>query len=664
MRLAVRSSGAGGAMWATGQARLGDIQVVVSGSGALQPGRTEEVRSGLSGAVRRVHVRDGDVVTQGQVLAELDNEAVLLAFEQARLNYEAESERLADMHAGRSGDVTDAAVRAAELKVETARLSLEAREKTARDLSVRADTAALVSQVEIAIGDDVPAGAHLLTLVEGPYARTRVLVPEDSIGNVRVGDRGSVIIAPLPQAHMVRIGLDEGSVYGLKIGDRVRGTVTGQWVPGVSATSEGSVVRIERVGNLFQVTCRLPGLPVDVLTGARVSVEIYPSGRQDGIHVIYNGGNVFMATDEHYLQLQHSAGNGHPASVVRVATQGVKDSSGVVNFEVTLQLDTFPQGARAGMSAHGYIAPAGMSAVSVLTTLETPSRKIITPVGGKAAAIPVREGDLVTPGQLLVTLDNETVLHQLEMARNDLAVQENALRNLTSPQYTEREFQSQDLRLRQAEVNLSARADDVGSLTIRAPQAGKIIGWNTGAGVGRSLAVGFLFCRVANYDGMEVTIQVDELEVDKLQAGMAATVTVDALPGQTFGAQIKSVSQEGVYQQGVSRFAVVLSVEASPRLRSQMTSTAKITVAGKEGALLVPAEAVTFLGDGRGEVNVVQADGSAEPVEIQIGLHNDAHVEVLSGLVAGARVVTGVVQPTTGRIPGFSIPRPGILAPR
>lgn len=664
-QLAVRSAVSGGTMWATGEAKIGNIQVTVSGSGALQPGRVEEVRSTLAGTIRRVHVRDGDTVTKGLILAELDNEAVLIALEQARLAYESESERLADMRAGRSSNVSEAAIRAAELKVETARLNLEAREKAANGLVVRAETAAMVSRIEVSAGDEVPAGGHLLTLLEGPHGRVRVQVAEDRIAAVRVGAPGSVILAPLPQTHMVKVSIDESSVYGLRVGDRASGTVTGQWVPGASAAADGTVTRIEKVGNLFQVTCRLPGLPAEVLSGARVSVDLYPSGRQDGILTIYTGGSVYLATDEYYLQTQHGAGAGHAATVVSIATQGVRDSLGTVNFEVTLQLHVFPQGARAGMSAHACLGVAGFDPVYSLTSLETLSRKITTAVGGKVTSIGVREGDLVLPGHVLVTLGNDTVKHQLETARNDLAVQENALRDLTSPQYSERELQSQELRFRQAEVTLTARTDDAAALTVRAPQAGRVTGWNVNAEIGRNIAIGFLFCRVANYDGMELTIQVDELQVDRLRAGMPATVTVDALPGRTFEAQVKSVSQEGVYQTGVSRFAVVISVQSSPRLRSQMTSTARIAVAEKTGVLLVPAEAVTFLGDGKGEVSLVLADGSAVVREVEVGLHNDALVEIVSGLQVGDRVVTGVVQvPRVTGFPGLSIPRAGTLPVR
>ncbi|MDP2871411.1 MAG: efflux RND transporter periplasmic adaptor subunit [Bacillota bacterium] len=661
----------GAGTWATGTAARGNIKVTVTGSGALEPGASEEVRTAVTGTVRRVLVKEGDAVIAGQVLAELENEDVRLALEQARLNYDIESERLEEMRAGVSSGVSESQVRAAELKVETARLTLEARQKAVEDLTVRAAASGQVSKLDAGVGDDVSSGGTLLTILVGPYARVRVPVPEERIATVKAGIRASVILSPLPSVHMVKVSLGETSVYGLKVGDRVRGAVPGLWVPGQGLASEGTVTQIEQSGNLFVVTCRLPGLPADVLAGARVSVELYPSQRHDGVLAIYGGGSLYLATDDKGLELQHMAGLGHGASVISVNPQGVPDATGKASFEVTVQLDGYPEGALAGVSAHTCLfLPAGpYSATSVL---ETELRKQVTSAGGKVAMCFARAGDLVVQGQALMVLDNDTVRNQLEQARNDLAVQENSLRELTSPAYTAREILSQELKFRQVELALDARLRDAEALLVKAPGSGKVVSLNSAVVPGRSASTGTLLCRIANYDSMRVTIQVDELEVAQLRPGMPATVAVDALPGSTFAAQIASVSQEGVYQQGVSKFAVVLTVEGSPTLRSQMTATPTISVAEKRDVLLVPAEAVVFLGGERGEVTVVKNDGTTATQEVTIGLHNDASVEITAGLEAGAQVVTGVVGSGTNRgiggstIPGFTAPGQGqqITRPR
>jgi RND family efflux transporter MFP subunit len=657
--------GTGGSQlaWATGTAARGNITVTVTGTGALEPGISEEVRTAVSGTLRRVLVKEGDTVSAGQVLAELENEDVRLALQQARLNYDVESERLHEMRAGASSSVSESQVRAAELKVETARLALEARQKAVDELTVRAAVTGRITKIDAGLGDEVAAGGSLLTVLAGPYARVRMQVPDDRIAAVKEGTPASVILSPLPAVHMVKVSLGETSVYGLKVGDKVRASVPGLWVPGAGLTSNGTVTQIELSGSMFVVTCRLPGLPPEVLPGARVSVELCPSQRSDGVLTIYSGGSVYLATDDKGLEADHLAGHGHKATVVAINPQGILDAGGKASFEVTVQLDGYPAGALAGIPANTcLLLPSGP--YSATSPLETDLRKHVTVMGGKVSSLLVRAGDPVVQGQPLMVLDNDPARNQLEQARNDLSVQENALRELTQPAYTEREILSQELKYRQADLSLAARIRDAEALQIRAPQAGRVTALNSAVIPGRSASTGTLVCRVTNTETMRVTIQVDELEVAQLRPGMRATVTVDALPGSSFSAQIASVSQEGVYQQGVSKFPVVLTVEGSPMLRSQMTATARVSVAEKRDVLLVPAEAVVFLGGDRGEVTVVKPDGSTAAQEVTIGLYNDASVEVLKGLDAGTQVVTGVVGSTTnwgggGSIPGMTVPRAG-----
>ena len=77
-----------------------------------------------------------------------------------------------------------------------------------------------------------------------------------------------------------------------------------------------------------------------------------------------------------------------------------------------------------------------------------------------------------------------------------------------------------------------------------------------------------------------------------------------------------------------------------------MTATVDVTVAEKDGVLVLPASAVT----GRGEtatVTVRTASGD-EQKQVTIGLRGDDNVEIAGGLSAGDVVVTKVSSTTTG----------------
>ncbi|MFA9424387.1 MAG: efflux RND transporter periplasmic adaptor subunit, partial [Sedimentibacter sp.] len=68
--------------------------------------------------------------------------------------------------------------------------------------------------------------------------------------------------------------------------------------------------------------------------------------------------------------------------------------------------------------------------------------------------------------------------------------------------------------------------------------------------------------------------------------------------------------------------------------------------------LLVPIESV-FEENGVQKVEILDAEGQAEVVEIETGLMNDMFVEVLSGLQEGQLVVTGS---TNDLMPSQTVP--------
>jgi len=648
-----------GLAWASAAVQVGDIEVTVTGTAALQPTGVERVRTAVSGTIRRVLAQEGDRVTAGQPLLELDNESVLLALEQAFLNYEAEVEKLEQLRASAGGTGGNTALRSAELAVASARMTLETRQQQVQDLQVRAPVGGIVGEVAVHAGDQVGTGGLLATLLDDTGGHVKITVGEDRVRDVRPGDPASIILGPLPQISTVRLVLDEISVYGLRVGDRVEANIAGEWVSSQSFRLYGSIVSITpKSGRLFDVVCRLPGVPASVPAGASIPyMQIYPSGEQGKGTVITAAGNLTIETDAWGLEELHAAGEGLAAEVLAVPLQGTRTQSGAVAYEVTLVLTEPSAEARSGMSVHAAVEPGAGGPIYSLSTYDLPLGRLTSSSGGKVQEVLVRAGDEVAAGQLLMVLTNDNLLHQLEQARNDLVVQENRLRDLGAGSSAERDLRAQEIRVRQAELALEARQAEAEGLVVMAPQAGRISGWSSDLAAGRNVNSGFEVCRVLNYDTMEMRIMVDELQVAGLRRGMAAAVTVDALPGQVFEAVVRDVSEEGQYSQGVSRFEVVLQLAGATGLRAQMTANATISVAQKRGVLIAPAEAVTLFGGTRGAVNVLAANGAIEAREIQVGLRSVSQVEVTGGLTAGERVITGMAgsNQNTGRfgtVPG------------
>jgi len=70
----------------TAKVERGDLEVRVSGTGAVEAAAQEEVRTLMSGTITRFDMKDGQQVTAGQLLAELDVEDLSLQIEKARLD--------------------------------------------------------------------------------------------------------------------------------------------------------------------------------------------------------------------------------------------------------------------------------------------------------------------------------------------------------------------------------------------------------------------------------------------------------------------------------------------------------------------------------------------------------------------------------------------------
>jgi multidrug efflux pump subunit AcrA (membrane-fusion protein) len=151
---------------------------------------------------------------------------------------------------------------------------------------------------------------------------------------------------------------------------------------------------------------------------------------------------------------------------------------------------------------------------------------------------------------------------------------------------------------------------------------------------------------------MEVRAKVTEVDRDNLQAGQAATVQIDALPGRTFTAKVgplsASASRGSFFEtSAVRQFDITLNLDKpDPAMRAG--SSLRLTIDGREipNALHVPRQAVfeksgknyVFLQNGdrfeRHDVKVVTATESRAVVD---GLHEGDVIALVDPDVATSR---------------------------
>ncbi len=140
---------------------------------------------------------------------------------------------------------------------------------------------------------------------------------------------------------------------------------------------------------------------------------------------------------------------------------------------------------------------------------------------------------------------------------------------------------------------------------------------------------------------LELTVQVDEIDVIGVKPGQKANIEVDALSPRLLEGQVKSISPLPKQESGVIVYDVTISfsIPEDTGLKVGMSATADIVTAERSNVLLVPERAIRQNSEGKNVVDVM-ADGQPTERTVVVGISDGIQTEVLQGLVEGEEVVT------------------------
>lgn len=221
-------------LYVTEPVKRGDLALTVSANGTLQPTRTVNVGSELSGTVRRVLVDVNDEVKKGQVLVELDTDKLnaqlgrsraALASAQARLvqsqaslrEAEANMKRLEEVQRISGGKLPSAAeldggraaleraqadVQAAKASVDDAKASLVTVETDLSKAAIKSPIDGVILTRSVDPGNAVAASLQAVTLFtvaeDLKQLRLEVAVDEADVGGVQQGQTASFTVSAYP----------------------------------------------------------------------------------------------------------------------------------------------------------------------------------------------------------------------------------------------------------------------------------------------------------------------------------------------------------------------------------------------------------------------------------------------------------------------------------
>lgn len=136
-----------------------------------------------------------------------------------------------------------------------------------------------------------------------------------------------------------------------------------------------------------------------------------------------------------------------------------------------------------------------------------------------------------------------------------------------------------------------------------------------------------------------VTIAVDEHDIAKLQPGMAAEVTVNALRGQVFEGTVTDLSYTGTNNGGSSKFSVEITLPMAEEMISGMSAAVSISLFTKMDVLTIPVAALVEQGTQTVVYTGLDSETGAptSAVAVTTGVSDGEQVEILSGLESGQR---------------------------
>ena len=355
-------------------------------------------------------------------------------------------------------------------------------------------------------------------------------------------------------------------------------------------------------------------------------------------------------------------------------------------------------------------------------------------VSGEIIELPIKEGDYVKQGELLVRIKpdiyqaridetNAMLLTQkarMEQARASLLEAEAVfeqnkklyetgaiskkeyVQSKTNYEAQKANFNAAKYQVQSSEAQLEQAKEELQKTIIRSPRNGTISKLAVEVGervLGNTQSIGTELLRIANMDQMEVQVQVNENDIVNVSVGDTANIEVDAYPDRSFNgvvteiANSAEISGEGTNEQ-VTNYEVKIRVATPhnldmvgdtqlvqqtsqempednfvPSFKPGMSATVDVQTQTVRNVVSVPIQAVTvrdFADENRSAQNdttgsdttdvdedliipeedmrkvvFVVEDGEAKRKEVKTGISDNTHIQVLSGLEAGERVVTG-----------------------
>ena len=249
------------------------------------------------------------------------------------------------------------------------------------------------------------------------------------------------------------------------------------------------------------------------------------------------------------------------------------------------------------------------------TTVKVGTGSTVTAsASGKVSGLTLMPGDSVSSGQRICTITGDSVDNQIENAKNSLESAQDRL------------------------DDYSVTSPITGTVVEKTVKVGDNVG--TGSNSNNTL------CIIYDLSYLQMTLNIDELDIDNVEVGQVVNITSDAKEGQTFTGVVTKVSVVGTTSGGTTTYPVTVRIDDTDGLRPGMNVDAEIVLSSADGVLAIPSLAVN-----RGDTVLVTSDSPSAAnaleqeapegyayVQVTTGISDDSYIEITSGLQEGDAV--------------------------
>jgi HlyD family secretion protein len=330
--------------------------------------------------------------------------------------------------------------------------------------------------------------------------------------------------------------------------------------------------------------------------------------------------------------------------------------------------------------------------------------KISPDVSGEIVELDFEEGDDIRQGELILKIKQDvyiSIRDRAEASLNSVKAQlsqqkaqfiqteQEYLRNkklydqdaISESEYeasharyevAKAQIEAAEFNVKSSEAALKEAEENLTKTVIYSPMDGVISRMDVEKGervVGTSQMAGTEMLRIANFDKMEVLVDVNENDIIRIEQGDTAEIDVDAYPSRSFLGVVTQIANSaksaGTSLDQVTNFEVKIYIlpesyrdlTAGNKLpfRPGMSASVSIRTDSRENVLAIPLRAITTrddlledsvknslgLNESIEQVFVLNSDNTVSVRKITTGIQDLYDIEILTGLSDKDVIVTG-----------------------